>query len=62
VGDYPEGGGPSLLLNSGVAYHLDRTQQVDFRIAFGLNHNAPSYVVGVGYSWRLDGLFAERSR
>jgi len=58
VGDYPDGAGPSLLLNSGAVYHMNRTEQIDFRIAFGLNHNAPSYIVGVGYSFRFDGLFA----
>jgi len=62
VGDYPEGAGPSLLLNSGAVYHMNHTQQVDFHIAFGLNHNAPSHIVGVGYSWRLDGLFARFPR
>jgi hypothetical protein len=58
VGDYPEKAGPSQLLNSGGVYRLTPTQQVDFHIAFGLNHNAPSYIVGVGYSFRFDGLFA----
>jgi len=62
VGDYPEGGGPSLLMNSGAIYRMNRTQQVDFHIAFGLNHNAPSYIVGVGYSFRFDGLFASHPR
>ena len=61
VADYPEGASPSLLLNSGAIYRIDHTRQVDFHIAFGLNHNAPSYIVGVGYSLRLDGLFARRS-
>lgn len=60
VGDYPEGGSPSQMINSGGMYHLTPTQQVDFHIAFGLNHNAPSYIFGVGYSFRLDGLFAGR--
>jgi hypothetical protein len=41
---------------------MNRTQQVDFHIAFGLNHNAPSYIVGVGYSFRFDGLFASHPR
>jgi len=59
VGDYPENASPSQLLNSG-GYRLTPTQQVDFHVAFGLNHNAPSYIVGVGYSFRLDGLFAGR--
>jgi hypothetical protein len=62
VGDYSQGGSPSQLWNSGAVYHIDRTQQVDFHIAFGLNRNAPSYIVGVGYSFRLDGLFANPSR
>ena len=46
------------MINSGGMYRLTQTQQLDFHIAFGLNHNAPSYVLGVGYSFRLDGLFA----
>jgi Putative MetA-pathway of phenol degradation len=62
VGDFPEGAGPGLLLNSGAIYHMNRTQQVDFHIAFGLNHNTPSYIVGVGYSFRIDGLFANHPR
>ena len=62
VGDYPQGAGPSHLWNSGAVYHINRTQQVDFHIAFGLNHNAPDYIVGVGYSFRIDGLFKEAAR
>jgi hypothetical protein len=62
VGDYPENAGPSQLLNSGGAYRFSPTQQVDFHVAFGLNHNAPSYIVGVGYSFRFDGLFASHPR
>ena len=62
VGDYPETTRPSQLLNSGGLYRLSSTQQVDFHVAFGLNHNAPSYIVGVGYSFRFDGLFAVMPR
>jgi len=57
VGDYPINAGPSQLFNSGGVYRLSPTQQVDFHVAFGLNHNAPSYIVGIGYSFRFDGLF-----
>src|SRR6201994_1972960 len=57
VGDYPQGGSPSQLWNSGGVYHLTSTQQVDFHVAVGLNHNAPSYIVGLGYSFRVDRLF-----
>jgi hypothetical protein len=62
VGDYPENASPSQFLNSGGLYHLSPTQQVDFHVAFGLNHNAPSYIFGVGYSFRFDGLFAGKPR
>jgi hypothetical protein len=60
VGDYPDGAGPIILLNSGGMYRLTPNQQVDFRFAFGLNHNSPSYTLGVGYSFRIDGLFAAK--
>jgi hypothetical protein len=59
VGDYPQNGSPSQLMNSGGLYRLSPTQQVDFHVAFGLNHNAPSYIVGIGYSFRIDGLFGK---
>jgi outer membrane putative beta-barrel porin/alpha-amylase len=62
VGDYPENSSPSQLFNSGALYRLSPTQQVDFHVAFGLNRNAPNYIVGVGYSFRIDGLFASHPR
>ncbi len=60
VGDYPANGSPAQLLNSGGVYRLTPTQQVDFHVAVGLNHNAPSYIVGVGYSVRFDELFSTK--
>jgi outer membrane putative beta-barrel porin/alpha-amylase len=60
VGDFPSRGSNVELFNIGGEYLLSRTQQVDFHIAFGLNRNSPDYIVGVGYSWRLDNLFAKR--
>jgi len=60
VGDFPSRGSNVELFNMGGEYLLSRTQQVDFHIAFGLNRNSPDYIVGVGYSWRLDNLFAKR--
>ncbi len=47
---------------SAADYLLTRTQQLDFHLAFGLNHNSPDYIVGVGYSWRFDNLFAAATR
>ncbi len=58
VDDYPQNGSPAQLLNSGGLYRLTPNQQVDFHVALELNHNAPSYVVGVGYSVRFDELFS----
>jgi len=60
VGDYPERGSPAQLLNSGGLYRLGPNQQLDFHVALGLNHNAPNYIVGVGYSVRFDELFSAR--
>jgi hypothetical protein len=57
VGDYPSRGASMSLFNSGGEYLLTKTQQIDFHIGFGLNRNSPDYVFGVGYSFRLDGLF-----
>src|SRR6516162_2568592 len=58
VGDYPEGGSPSQLWNSGGLYRLSPTQQVDFHVAFGLIHITPGFIVGIGCSFRIVGLFA----
>ncbi|WP_441708105.1 transporter [Hyphomicrobium sp. 2TAF46] len=57
VGDYPERGVSQLMLNSGGAYRLTKTEQIDFHAAFGLNAAAPSYIFGLGYSFRVDNLF-----
>jgi hypothetical protein len=60
VGDYPANGSPAQLLNSGGLYRPTPTQQVDFHVAVGLNHNAPSYIVGIGYSVRFDELLSTK--
>ena len=57
VGDYHEHSGPMLLLNTGGGYRVTPLQQIDFHVAFGLNNNAPAYVLGIGYSMRIDRLF-----
>jgi hypothetical protein len=58
VGDYPQNGNPAQLLNSGGLYRLSPNQQLDFHLGLGLNHNAPSHIVGVGYSVRFDELLS----
>jgi hypothetical protein len=57
VGDYHVHGGPSYLINSGGGYQITPTQQIDFHFGVGLNDNAPAYIFGLGYSFRLDGVF-----
>src|SRR5262249_43471505 len=57
VGDFPSRGGASHLFNSGAVYRITPTRQIDFHVGFGLNRNAPDYFFGLGYSFRIDGLF-----
>jgi len=54
VGDYHVHGGPGYLFSSGGGYRVTPTQQIDFHIGIGLNNNAPAYILGMGYSFRLD--------
>jgi hypothetical protein len=57
VGSFPASGRSSQLFNSGAGYRIDNNQQIDFHIGVGLDRNAPSYVFGLGYSFRFDGIF-----
>jgi outer membrane putative beta-barrel porin/alpha-amylase len=61
VGNFPSNGRNSQLLNSGGGYRIDDHHQIDFHVGVGLDRNAPNYIVGVGYSFRLDG-FLQRDR
>ncbi|MDA9435504.1 transporter [Bradyrhizobium sp. CCBAU 51627] len=56
VGDFPSRGASTALFNVGGGYLLNRTEQIDFHLAFGLNRNSPDYIVGVGYSYRWDNV------
>ena len=57
VGDFPSDTTARHLLNSGAIYRLSKTEQIDFHIGAGLNKEAPSFVFGLGYSYRFDRLF-----
>jgi len=48
----------ALLLNVGGGYLMNRTEQLDFHLAFGLNRNSPDYTIGVGYSYRWDNVLS----
>jgi hypothetical protein len=45
-----------MEVNTGGGYRITPTQQIDFHIGIGLNDNAPTYILGAGYSFRLDVL------
>jgi hypothetical protein len=62
VGDYPSRGAGVALFNVGGGYLLSRTEQIDFHMAFGLNRNSPNYIIGVGYSFRLDNVLNSAMR
>jgi hypothetical protein len=54
VGNFPDHGASNQLINSGGGYRITNNQQIDFHAGWGLDRNAPEYVFGVGYSFRLD--------
>ena len=57
VGDYPNHARPSQILDGGGSWRVTRLQQIDFHAGFGLNSSSPDHFFGIGYSFRLDGLF-----
>jgi hypothetical protein len=54
VADRPRRGVPSQIFDSGGAYRMTPTRQIDFRVGLGLNRAAPEHLFGVGYSFRFD--------
>ena len=56
IGDFPLIGGVTHRLNFGGRLRITPMQQIDFHAGIGLNHNAPAYVFGIGYSLRIDGF------
>lgn len=62
VGDFPSVGRNSQLISSGGGYRFVDHHQIDFHVGVGLDRNAPNYVFGVGYSFRLDSFPPARDR
>jgi hypothetical protein len=56
VGDYDHQR-PAQLLDGGGAWRFTKTQQLDFHVGVGLNSSTVDHYFGIGYSFRLDGLF-----
>jgi hypothetical protein len=48
---------PMHVLDTIGQWRFTNTQQLDFQAGFGLNRNSVSHFFGIGYSFRLDGLF-----
>ncbi len=51
---------PTQLLDTAGQWRFSNTQQVDFQAGFGLNSSSVDHFVGIGYSFRIDGLFGRR--
>ena len=60
VGDYPNHQIASQILNFGAAWRFTRLQQIDFHAGFGFDRASPRTYIGLGYSFRIDGLFQRR--
>lgn len=58
-GFIPTTGKTQQFIQGGALYLLTKRQQVDIRIATGLNRHSSDIVVGFGYSFRIDGLFGK---
>ena len=58
IGDYTSQATASQILDVGGGWHITSKQMLDFHIGVGLTRNSPRRYVGVGYSLRIDGLFA----
>jgi hypothetical protein len=61
VGDYDHER-PSQVLDTGGAWRLTKTQQIDFHAGFGLNSRSVDHYFGIGYSIRFDSLFGGSAR
>src|ERR1700687_931506 len=48
---------PNQVLDTGAQWRFTSTQQIDFQAGFGLNRSSVDHFFGIGYSFRLDGLF-----
>ena len=53
VGAFPQLGGTRHLAHAGMALKVTAGQQLDAHVGVGLSSAAPDYLVGVGYSFRV---------
>jgi hypothetical protein len=60
VVDQPRRGASSQMFDTGGAYRITPTQQIDIHVGIGLNRAAPDHLFGVGYSFRFDKIQSAR--
>jgi hypothetical protein len=48
---------PTQVLDTLAQWRFTNTQQIDFQAGFGLNSSSVDHFFGIGYSFRLDGVF-----
>jgi hypothetical protein len=56
AGRFQESGGPQHLLHFGAAIKVAKRQQIDFHFGVGLSSAAVDHFIGIGYSFRFQGL------
>ncbi len=56
-GEFSSEGASPQLLHYAITYSPSPRNQFDLRLAHPLNKSAPAFLVGLGYSLRLDNLF-----
>lgn len=55
--NYPRHARPTDLFDGAVLWRVTSRQQLDLHAGFGINRPTPDHFFGLGYSFRLDGLF-----
>src|SRR5262249_15137999 len=54
--NYPRHARPTDILDGAAFWLLTPSQQLDLHAGFGINRPFPHHFLGIGYSFRLDGL------
>jgi hypothetical protein len=56
VGDFPERGGSRQLMHFGTTLKIAKRHQLDFHFGVGLTPAAADHFIGIGYSFRFQGI------
>jgi hypothetical protein len=61
LGDYPQRGGARQTVHVGAAYRITPTRQIDVHTGYGLTPATPGRFFAIGYSFRLDHVWGNRT-